>query len=288
MPRENREIAAPPLEALADCREGYPWLTPHHRQHQSDWQGTAAVFDLGVRWQSLIICPDRPVWMVPPVVPTESRFEWWSRLRDVPSSWVASRGEADRFLYYDGPTSALVPIKVALDDVDDRLQFAENIDGPTYPQHRTDERPWVPFIPLKANGPAHLPAHEGLYIDVHAGSIRGRHVIVDPSEPVETDREPTLQGDAVIQRFREMLITYGLTPAEAEGLVAAWTPQFFHTNGRRFVLRMSPQEYARLCPMQIRPMPTEVCRLGLVLSEFDKPPATQPAATQRMPGLQGE
>ena len=78
-----------------------------------------------------------------------------------------------------------------------------------------------------------------------------------------------LQGPAVIQRFREMLLAYGLSGSEAEGLIAAWTPQFFRTEGRRFVLRMSPEEYARQCPMQVRPAPTEVVRLGLILTEFD-------------------
>jgi hypothetical protein len=73
-----------------------------------------------------------------------------------------------------------------------------------------------------------------------------------------------------------MLLRYGLTSPEADGLIAAWTPQFFRAEGRRFILRMSPAEYARQCPMQVRPTPTEVVRLGLVLTEFDPPPTTHP------------
>jgi len=34
-----------------------------------------------------------------------------------------------------------------------------------------------------------------------------------------------------------MLRRYGLNGPEAEGLIAAWTPQFFQTEGRRFLLR---------------------------------------------------
>ena len=78
-----------------------------------------------------------------------------------------------------------------------------------------------------------------------------------------------LRGDAVVQQLRTMLTSYGLTPAEAEGLIAAWTPQFFQTEGRRFLLRMSAADYDWQCPMQVRPKPTEVVRLGLVLTEFD-------------------
>lgn len=70
-----------------------------------------------------------------------------------------------------------------------------------------------------------------------------------------------------------MLVRFGLTGPEADGLLAAWAPQFFRTEGRRFILRMSPAEYARQCPMQVRPAPTEVVRLGLVLTEFDPIPA---------------
>jgi hypothetical protein len=66
-----------------------------------------------------------------------------------------------------------------------------------------------------------------------------------------------------------MLLAYGLSGPEAEGLIAAWTPQFFQTEGRRFILRMAPEDYARQCPMQVRPTPTEVVRLGLILTEFD-------------------
>jgi hypothetical protein len=60
-----------------------------------------------------------------------------------------------------------------------------------------------------------------------------------------------------------------LTAPEAQGLIRTWSPQFFQTEGRRFILRMSPGDYAEQCPMQVRPMPTAVVRLGLVLTEFD-------------------
>jgi hypothetical protein len=47
--------------------------------------------------------------MTPLEVPTDDRFGWWRLLRDVPSSWVVSQGETERFLYYDGPTLARSP-----------------------------------------------------------------------------------------------------------------------------------------------------------------------------------
>ena len=80
-----------------------------------------------------------------------------------------------------------------------------------------------------------------------------------------------LHDERVIDCLRQMLIRYGLTASEAEGLVAAWSRQFFQTEGRRFILRMSPAEYARQCPLEVRSAPSQIVRLGLILTEFDSP-----------------
>ena len=69
---------------------------------------------MGLRWQSLIVSPQQLDWMRPPDVPAGSRYEWWQSLRTVPSSWVASQGEAERFLYYDGPSYARSPAQICL------------------------------------------------------------------------------------------------------------------------------------------------------------------------------
>ena len=65
-----------------------------------------------------------------------------------------------------------------------------------------------------------------------------------------------------------MLNTAGLTAAEAEGLVAAWTPQFFQTDGTRVLFIMSKEDYDALCPILVRPTLTELVRVGIVLTEL--------------------
>jgi hypothetical protein len=260
------DFKKPPVGVLSETREGYPWLVPHHRLYssQSLFGEGAYVFDLGLRWQSLIICPEHRAWMEAPKVPDDPRFRWWSRLRDVPSSWVASRGEAERFLYYDGPTRLPVPVAVSVTDSGHRLAFKALFEDAYAPW--PDLYPKHPFEPLSATSPANLPAREGLYIEVRSGAIRGQHMTVADA-PAALDLP--LHGDAVVQQFRTMLTAYGLTGPEAEGLIAAWSPQFFHTEGRRFLLRMSPADYDWQCPIQVRPRPTALVRLGLVLTEFD-------------------
>ena len=269
-PAGSDDFDNPAIAALPDCREGYPWLVPHHRLYWSRDAGEGEppmIYNLGLRWQSLIVCPEKRGWMAAPVVADDPRFRWWARLREVPSSWVVSRGEAERFLYYDGPTRLTVPIEAVMAVSGDLLRFATTpVDmGVPYPP----EDPKVHFEPLIAKSAANLPAREGLYIDVRSGIIRGQHMTVDERVRVPLNSDLPLHGGAVIQRLRSMLTSYGLTAPEAEGLIATWTPQFFQTEGRRFLLRMSAADYDWQCPMQVRPTPTEVVRLGLVLTEFD-------------------
>lgn len=277
------DFNAPPIPSLPNCREGYPWLIPHHRVRQSQgttFGGPALIASLGLRWQSAIVSPKRLNWMTVPVVPSDPKFDWWGRLRKVPSSWIASRGETERFLYYDGPTQATVPLAARLNRAAGRI----DIDLPREPHFGYGTRPQLEpqFEPLAAISPPGLPQYEGLYIELHSGRLRALSAEIKGdggSLPLVFD--PTLTSEATVAgRLRGMLLHYGLSGPEAEGLIAAWAPQFFRAEGRRFILRMSPDGYAKLCPMQVRPAPTEVVRLGLILTEFDPQPATTSKAVR--------
>lgn len=147
------DFTAPPIASLRDCREGYPWLVPHHRVRQSAGMGhggPALIGDLGLRWQSAIVSPNRLPWMVIPAVPPDPRFAWWTRVRDVPSDWVTNRGETERFIYYDGPTRAAVPLAVSLEAAG-RLRFA------------TPKPPHFGYGGSPHAEPQFQPEHEGLY-----------------------------------------------------------------------------------------------------------------------------
>ncbi|MFI5382066.1 MAG: HEAT repeat domain-containing protein, partial [Tepidisphaerales bacterium] len=103
--------------AFQDAREGYPWLLPAHRlsgrkSRSFTDTGRNDFIAVGLRWQSLIVSPAQLPWMWPPVVADYAKYAWWSRLRQVPCSYVSSRGESERFLYYDGPTYMKAPLVV--------------------------------------------------------------------------------------------------------------------------------------------------------------------------------
>jgi hypothetical protein len=76
------------------------------------------------------------------------------------------------------------------------------------------------------------------------------------------------RGQAVADSLRQMLTGAGLSAVEADGLIACWRRQFLVAEGSRFLLVMSAADYDALCPLRIRPAPSEVARVGLVLTEF--------------------
>jgi hypothetical protein len=256
-----------PASPLANAHYGYPWLLPNHQIHDTTFQATASIYNLGLQWQSVIVSPACLTWMKLPAVPGNAKFRWWQSLRNVPSSWVSSRGESERFLYYDGPTRSHVPLSVSLSPSGKMLSFRSL--PPEKLAYGVREQMFEDFKPVPGAATGRVPTHEGIFIALRSGVLRGKRVEIFPYGSVELESKLPLEGDQVVSEVRRMLTSYGLTAPEAEGLIAAWTPQFFRTEGRRFILRMSPEEYARQCPLEVRPAPTEVVRLGLILTEFD-------------------
>ncbi len=234
----------PPLD---DPREGFPWMTPTHRA-RNPWPAGVNSFEgitsLGLRWQSVIVSPEKLPWMQPPTVPDDPKFSWWSRLRKVPSSWVSNRGESERFLYYDGPTLMPSPLDVRSDGLSITIEPNEKLSA------------------------------AGLYIQVKGEQINGfeQYVSTHSKVPIEF----TINGSAVEARLQSLLIKAGLNIEEADGLIDTWRPQFLQTEGRRFLTIFHDDDYDRVCPMKITPAPTQRARVGILLTEFTDP-ATHPA-----------
>lgn len=276
---EPREMSL--LEPLS---EGYPWLHPSYRRggHLNDlnmvkdWidflnrdnktkEGAVpketGITSLGLVWQSLIVAPSQEPWMTLAEVPAANDYRWWSGLRDVPSSWVTSQGETERFLYYDGPTLAKPPLTARLQDgelklkTQDMLQihFRNGDPQPEPAQNRPRDR-------------------DCLYVDVATGQPRAIRFQLSSKAGVEDARkladQTWLTGDRVEQALLDILLRRGLTKAEANGLIVSWREKFFQTPGWRLLTFLTPAEYDRMCPLEIRPETTEQVRVGIVLTEF--------------------
>jgi len=121
-------------------QEGYPWITPAHRQHYHGF-----ISGLGLRWQSVIVSPTKLPWMKLPKVDPDPKYAWWSDLRDVPCSWVSNLNESERFLYYDGPTLAKSPIDIQYESDDHR----ETAPKPNLKQSRLAKESAFTFKLLK-------------------------------------------------------------------------------------------------------------------------------------------
>ncbi len=257
---EYQMFDPPEMASLGDLREGYPWLATKHRAYPwKNWNPPStqasttmhAVGGVGVRWQSLIVNPQKLDWMKPPQVQTDPRFSWWTRLREVDCSWVSSRGESERFLYYDGPTSRKAAVNVILNGT------------------RVEITPRDAF-PYQVSHPGAWDSHRpGLFIEVV-----GKMVKTLPAEnlhwptALETATAIAKSADDAEAACREILLRRGLNQSEAAGLLDCWRHAFFETPGRRFLTFMSDLDYDDACPMHMRPLPTQRVRVGIIWTEF--------------------
>jgi hypothetical protein len=241
-----------PLDQL---HSGVPWLLPP-REQLGVGTDLERLPHWGVRWESLLVTPEKPGAAKLADVPADRRFAWWEHLRRVPSSYVTNRGETERFLYYDGPTLARVPVRVKLKD--GTLVTTHPVPA-EWPMATEDDRLTIGQGGLR---------HDALYVEVGGKGAEAAPVAVG-NNSVVGQKLPKLKADAPGQLLA-MLIKAGLTKEEAQGLLDSWHEEFFQAKGRRLLLFLAAGEYAELCPMQIMPKPTESVRVGIILYEFDK------------------
>jgi len=246
--------------------EGYPWFQPSHRKHVTGGMtGTQDIMHIGLRWQSAVVTGEQPAGIQLPVVGDDPRFAWWSRLREVKSNYVTSRGETERFLYYDGPTLASAGVSVVYQD---GVLVGFTIAEGNMPAGRRQ--------PDRGPDPSKSGEHAALYIQVDSARMRGERVTL-PAKVVF--RHPLsnldLTGEEQVRAALLAMLTDkqaipdgGLTEAEANGLIDAWVPHLFQTAGKRLIMRMTRGEYDNLCPIDITPKPTTLTRVGLILFEF--------------------
>ena len=252
---------------LQPTAEGYPWLTPPHRRHGSFSGGMGTVgneiTDLGLRWQSLIISPNQQSWMTPSRIADRQRYEWWERLRSVPSCWLSSQDESERFLYYDGPTRMSSPVQAVVKGK--RLQLQSLPMPSAAVAGREDDG--GPHAGQVADD--HGTTRHGLYIEVTARRATAKVVpVADGPSDVDLEAIAAMTAAAAQKHFLAMLTQYGLTADEASGLADVWKRQFWETPGKRLLVVLSARDYDAMCPLNIRPKPTELVRLGVLLTEL--------------------
>lgn len=244
-------------------REGYPWVSPHHRQHWwMDWNTTGGpneIAGLGLHWQSAVVSPTKLPWMELPKVESDPKFQWWKDLRDVECSWVSSLNESERFIYYDGPTQAKSPIDLSYSQ--ERIEVSEqSIFQPSLVKSLTRQN--------KAAKEIKDHQRDGFFIRVDESGTFGALVSLKGEQVIDL-KELELSGVGDLKAsMLDRLKTAGLNAQEANALIKCWTPAFFEAPGQRVVFLLHKSEYDLMCPMSLRPAPTELARVGLVLTEL--------------------
>ena len=224
---------------LQPTAEGYPWLAPPHC-----WCGFISVSvggngneitELGLHWQSLIVSPNRQSWMTPPPIEDRNRYGWWERLRTVPSSWLGSQGESDRFLYYDGPTHMLSPVQVGVKGKRLHLKSLPMPLSEVALEWEIEQNGCPPDT--EASG-SHGAKRQGLYIEVAGGHTTARVVpVADAESDVDLEMLAPMAPAAAEQHFLAMLTESGLTAEEAAGLADVWKSAVLGNAGQAAVGR---------------------------------------------------
>ena len=247
-------------EPLTDIGEGYPWLLPRHRQKHSLASPTLSA--VGLRWQSLIVTPEKLDHLQLPTVSADPKYDWWKRLRQVESSYIANKNETEKFLYYDGPTLAKSPLKFQLTDKDTLELTHQPIFDNTY-EFNVDKKRDLP------------PSRSAFFVRVTADSVTGHRF--EANEKLQAIKKETLSlldsnvlaEDKLRAGIMDQILEAGLNKSEANGLMDCWAEQWFETPGERVIFLLTREEYNKMCPITIRPRPTNFQRVGLVFTELD-------------------
>jgi hypothetical protein len=270
VPKLLRALDAPDLGVLSGHAAGYPWLRPGFSQTGNrDWRyygDNDDILEVGVRWQRLIVSPTRLAWMRPPDVPAGQQYAWWTRLRDVDCSWVSSQNESERFLYYDGPTRLKAPLRATV--TAGIVHFQTGLP---------DEDAWWEQVlgvmerPMRGDPPVCLCRGGSLIVQVTLPGIRAAWI--DRAAPglSQSLSDLPLVGAAVESRLVSAIQARGLNASETAAMIDCWRETFFVKPGLRVLLLLSAEEYDALCPLTIRPRPTERARVGIVWYELTPP-----------------
>jgi hypothetical protein len=250
----------PGFPRLADGRQGYPGFLPEHPTSGAFSGSMGARNDVaaaGVRWQNLIVSPELPPWAALAPVPSDPKYQWWTRLRQVKTDYVLSRGEAERFLYYDGPTKLASPVHATLAgqtlQITNRPLNLQDLREPDRTKSSLRAGMFIRVPPPAANAASAV----GTMLPSQCFERASTEFPVPANMP--DDAEPLLLN---------MLTSAGLTADEAAGLIDTWRPQFLQTPGTRLLIRLSSEDYDRLCPLTMQPQPTQLVRVGLILIEL--------------------
>ncbi len=164
------------------------------------------------------------------------RGHFFKHLRDASrSTFLASNGESERFIFYDGP-SEVVRVTARRDATHVRIQAPEGA---------------VETVFVVANG-------------------RYQTVVASPQASLSlADLARTGKRTRGLEReLSAVLAARGLTRAEVRSLVRTWQDELVNADALHVISLVSPAAYEAALPMTIVPQPSEVVRVGVVIERL--------------------
>ena len=189
------------------------------------------------------------------MVSDNPKHQWWNRLRDVESSFVTNKNDTEKFVYYEGPTKSESPLKIDFERP--KITFTPK---PIFPNSSLENgiAGGTPKAPRKA-----------FYIRVAGEEVSATMLEIRGQETFDISDTQMMDRESTRAAMLKTLCDSGLNTSEANGLLDCRGPQFFETTGERIIFLLHRNEYDAICPLVVRPKPTELERVGLVLTELE-------------------
>lgn len=240
---------------------------PGARPHDVPLRETVE-FKPGLR--QLLVSEDKFPWLeVASTSGATSRHN--ERLRDAAASWISDDEVAERFLHFSSRSDSVqAPVVAALTRETCILttrdmhipRGAVCCSGPPWSPTPYDDPP-PPRTPITPRIILLLEI-EGDTVSAWEAKLPdqpGQSVQICISEP------PTCANSQVYERLQAILRSLGLQDEETDNLLAPWQERFFKP-GLRTLTILSRADFDLACPMYCLPHPTEVVRVGIVLTEL--------------------
>ena len=186
---------------------------------------------------------------------------WVEILRQVKASDVFCAGswgrggeswDTERFIYYDGL------MKPPAAPTADRQGAFVTLDVP-------GAEVWQDLMLIERSGKqVRVAAEWGGWKEALADGA-GRHLRIEMKDADEAGLQ------AISKELAERLVKAGLNPDEAEALVKIWKEGLFDADGLTVFHRVPQETYDKWLPLEAKPPPKRIVRVGLVLHQHLEP-----------------
>ncbi len=186
---------------------------------------------------------------------------WWAQVRKVPSAYIHTENDRERFLFYEATAFQEPAIVASISKDQITLRLSPPLGQRRLPPAKRKKRsPVGSTLVIINDGLKHYAWH----IDE-----------ITADKPVSRKRSDLLSEAlpdiAILAAARAQWEAFGITKEEASAIVKSWRSDLLDTPGFLVISRMPPPLYEKMFPLTVTPKPKEIVRVGMV---FDTVPGS--------------